>query len=296
LARRSLPITRLSEWFAGVLLLAAMGLVLPAGGPNPACAELPQPPPGVPIAPAPDSARLVRLHDRGLPFGPGERLEFSIDYGPIHAGTATLEVLAMMNYRGRDCYHFVSQARSARMFDRIYKVRDRIDAMVDSEQFITWQYRKIQKEGEYRANHKIIYDHDRLEARYEDGQIMPFPEGSLDGLSAFYFARLQPLAVGQTFLIPHHSDRKTFYLKVMVLDRETVKVPAGEFDCWVLMPMVGEAGPFKSSGNMRIWITADHRRLPVLMKSKIGPGSIAASLTKIQYGRPIPPAGNGAGS
>jgi hypothetical protein len=231
-----------------------------------------------------------------LPFGPGERLEFSIDYGPIHAGTAIMEVLGMMKYRDRECYHFVSRAQSAKMFDSIYKVRDRIDAMVDAEQFITWQYRKIQKEGEYRANHKIIYDHDRLEAHYDDGEVMPFPEGALDGLSAFYFARLQPLAVGETFLIPHHSDKRTFFLKVIVQGREKVKVPLGEFDCWVLEPMVGEAGPFKSSGNMRIWITTDHRRMPVLLKSKIGPGSIAASLTHVTYGRPTPPAPDGSAS
>ena len=142
----------------------------------------------------------------------------------------------------------------------------------------------------------MISGYIRLEARYDDGQVMPIPEGALDGLSAFYFVRLQPLAVGETFLVPHHSDKRTFYLKVIVQDRETVKVPAGEFDCWVLVPLVGEAGPFKSSGNMRVWVTTDHRRMPVLMKSKIGPGSIAASLTHVTYGRPIPPAPDGSAS
>jgi hypothetical protein len=269
-------------------LLAVAALTATGAGLETLLAQPVEPPPGIPVAPAPDSAQLEMLGNQGIPFGPGERLEFSVDYGPIHAGTATLEVLKMLAYKGRPCYHFVSQARSAKMFDSIYKVRDRIDALVDSELFITWQYRKIQKEGEYRANHKIIYDHDALEARYDDGHVMSFPERSLDALSAFYFARLQPLAVGQTFLIPHHSDKRTYYLKVVVRDRETVKVPAGEYDCWVLEPTVGDAGPFKSKGNMLVWITTDHRRMPVLMKSKIGPGSISASLTHIIYGRPIP--------
>jgi hypothetical protein len=244
-------------------------------------------PEGAELAPAPDSAQLLRLQKRGLPFGPGESLEFSVDYGLIHAGTAILSVEKMRDYRGRPCYHFVSEARSAKMFDGIYKVRDRIDAIVDSEKFVTWQYRKVQREGGYTADHRAIYDHSIQKAKYADGEIVDFPKGSLDALSAFYFARLQDFEKGGTFFIPHHSDKKTYYLKVICHGRERVEVPAGTFDCWVIEPLVKDSGPFKGEGRMKIWLTADQNKMPVMMKSKIGPGSVTATLTRITYGRPV---------
>ena len=71
--------------------------------------------------------------ERGLPFGPGESLRFSIEYGMIKAGSAWLEVSGMETYRGRSCYHLVSRAESNDLMSKIYKVRDRIDSLIDAE-------------------------------------------------------------------------------------------------------------------------------------------------------------------
>ena len=38
-----------------------------------------------------------------VPFGPGEELVFSIDYGPVNAGEATLEILGVVDFQGRRC-------------------------------------------------------------------------------------------------------------------------------------------------------------------------------------------------
>lgn len=277
-ARRRLSLHRL-VWLG----LVGVGLAAPAGSESPEEMGLPA---GIVPAPPPDSATRARLLGRGLPFGPGEHLEFGVTYGPIRAGTATLEVRDMRRYRDRLCYHFVSQAKSAPVFDSVYKVRDRIDALVDHEGFHTWQYRKRQREGGYSADYEIQYDPVESRATYADGRAFPIPERALDALSAFYFARLQPLSENAEFYIPHHSDRKTFYLRVGVLRRETVEVPAGEFDCWVLEPLVRDAGPFKHQGRVTVWITADERRMPVLMKSSVGVGSIAVSLERMTSGAP----------
>jgi hypothetical protein len=259
----------------------AVALAVPAGSQAPEELGLP---PGVTAAPPPDSATRALLLARGLPFGPGELLEFAVTYGPIRAGTATLEVRPMRRYRDRLCYHFVSQARSAPVFDGVYKVRDRIDALVDHEGFFTWQYRKRQREGGYSADYEIQYDPAAGQANYADGHAFPTPERALDALSAFYFARTQPLADSAEFYIPHHSDRRSFYLRVGVVGREVIRVPAGEFECWILEPLVRDAGPFKHQGRVTVWVTADERRLPVLLKSSVGVGSIAVSLERMTMG------------
>ena len=233
----------------------------------------------------PDGYAKNQLGTRGQPFGPGEKLRFSVEYGPIKAGTATLEVLPMLNFKNTRCYHLASTAQSAPFFDSVYKVRDRIDTMVDAQRFVTYQYQKVQNEGGYHAEHKAVYDPDRGRVRYADGKVMDAPRNALDVLSAFYRARLEKLTPGTSIYIPHHSDRKSFYLEVHVLRKERVSVPAGTFDCIVVEPLVRDAGPFKNKGGLTVWLTDDARRMPVLMKSKVPVGSVDASLTSFTSGQ-----------
>jgi len=100
---------------AGLVLSLGLALKALAGEPGAApAAHASAPAPA--LVPA-DSARapvVVPPEDRakGLPFGPGESLRFSIEYGIIKAGTAWLEVLPMEAYRGRTCFHLVSRAES----------------------------------------------------------------------------------------------------------------------------------------------------------------------------------------
>jgi hypothetical protein len=289
------PRVAVSLWVAAALWVAAVAGPPPAAGAPRADAELGLPAGRRPAEP-PSAAVLDQLATRGLPFGPGERLVFSIEYGPVHAGTATMEVSPMLAYRGRSCYHIVSQTQSSPFFDSIYRVRDRIDTLVDAERLVTWQYRKVQREGTYSADHQTIYDQDGHRARYADHTVLTIPPRALDALGAFYFARAQKLEPGTSFFIPHHSDKRSFYLEVRVLGRERIKVPAGTFNCVAVEPYVKDAGPFRHQGQLTIWLTDDARHLPVLMKSKVPVGSINAVLQQITYGTAPRPARTRAGA
>lgn len=250
--------------------------------------------------PSPDSVEYGGLHGRGQPFGPGERCRFTIEYGPVKAGTATMEVLPMVVRGGRACYHLASTAQSAPFFDSIYRVRDRIDTMVDAQSFVTYQYLKVQNEGGYHAEHKAVYDPAHGRVRYADGATLDAPKNALDVLSAFYRARIETLTPGMSFYIPHHSDRKSFYLQVRVVRKEKIDVPAGSFSCVVVEPLVGDAGPFKNKGALTVWLTDDARHLPVLMKSRVPVGSVDAVLQSYTLGSspqaPASQASSGAGS
>ena len=69
---------------------------------------------------------------------------------------------------------------------------------------------------------------------------------------------------------------------MLVHGREKVKVPAGEFSCLIIEPVLKDEGLFQQKGRLRIWVTDDARKLPVLMKSEILVGSIDVRLRKIQ--------------
>jgi hypothetical protein len=52
----------------------------------------------------------------------------------------------------------------------------------------------------------------------------------------------------------------------------------------VVEPLLQTVGVFKHQGKLKVWLTNDRLKIPVLMKSKIMVGSIEAELTDYRLG------------
>jgi len=212
-------------------------------------------------------------------FDAGEWLHFSIQYGAIRAGDALMQVQAIEEVGGRPCYHLVSKAESNNFFSLFFKVRDRVDSFLDRDVLVSRRFTKNTREGKYRANVSIDFDQASGLARYSDGAELDLAPCSQDILSAFYYVRTLELEVGQSVHVTCHADKKNYPLEVKVHKRETVRTPAGEFNCLVIEPFLKTSGLFRQKGRLTIWVTDDEYKIPVLMKSKIIVGSISAILT-----------------
>ncbi len=219
-----------------------------------------------------------------IAFGIGEWLHFDIGYGFINAGTATMEVKEIVEYKGRPAYQLVSMAQSNKFFSSFFPVRDRVESILDAVGLFSWRFEKKLREGNYRShrqysfdqiNHKVVYKGDTID-------VAPYVQ---DALSVLYYARTQPLAAGKSIFIDNFTDGKNYPLEVRVIKREKIKTKAGEFDCLVLEPLLRSAGFFKHEGKLTVWLTDDRLRLPVQMKSKVVVGSITAELTDYRLGR-----------
>jgi hypothetical protein len=217
----------------------------------------------------------------------GERLVFSIRYGMIKAGTAVMEVVDRKKVDGRPAYHIVSTANSNSVFDGIYRVRDRVISLMDEDRLFSLYFEKHLREGRYRVDQQVRFDHVRAVATYQDGREASISPGAFDVLAAFYRVRTMPLQPGQRFFLESHDNRRNFPLRVTVLRRERVETPAGTFDCLVVEPTLRSGAFFKNEGKLTIWLTDDDRRMPVLMRSKLPIGAISVELT--EYRRPLHP-------
>lgn len=219
-----------------------------------------------------------------VPYHVGEQLVFSIDYGPINAGEGTLEVKGLIDAQGYRCYEIESRATSNRFFSALYKVRDRVVTHVDQVALYPRSFSKRLREGNYRKNVAIEFDQDAGKAHYADGRVFDTIPGIHDVLSAFYYVRTLDLVPGLDHEIMTHSSRKNYNLRVIVHGIERVKVPAGEFECFVVEPVIQGEGLFQHEGKLTIWMTTDQHRIPVLMKTKVKVGSIDASLKEYRLG------------
>ena len=218
------------------------------------------------------------------PFRAGESLRFSVRYGFITAGSAWLEVPEVVDWNGRPSWRLVARAESNGFFDKVYKVRNRIESVWDQERRFSWRYFEDRHEGGFRANDTLTFNPSAGEVRYKDGRTYPVPPEVQDALSSFYYTRFQALPMGGTISFDYHASRKSAPMEVKILGRQRIKTPAGRFNCIVIEPMLKAGGIFKNKGRLVIWLTDDERRIPVQMRSKVMIGSIAVTLQEVKTG------------
>ncbi len=226
-------------------------------------------------------------------FGPGELLEFSVEYGIVKAGTATLSVTGPEQREGLMAYRITANARSNPAFSAFFRVDDTNAALLDMVQLHTLMFSKSLQEGDYRNSEEVFFDQEAGTAYYpeeddEDERLVEIPPHALDVLSCLYYARTLPLEVGEAYTLDCHTDNDNYPLQVTVLREERIRVPAGTFDCVLVQPeLVGE-GIFDQQGAILVWMTDDERHMPVLMRSAIVIGEIACLLESYTEGTVIP--------
>lgn len=212
-----------------------------------------------------------------FPWGVGEHLTFSIRWQVITCGYAHMEVKELITLAGNETYRIVTTARSASFFDPFFKVRDRAESYIDKKKLHTVRYEQSNREGSYKKDLTIIYDHEHLVA-YENDYKFEITKGVQDVLSALYYLRTKDIEVGKKFEFDVGTGKNNWPLVIEVLRKEKVRVPAGKFKTFVVMPKLREEGLFKAKGDLEVWITADKRKMPVKMRSKIEIGAITAVL------------------
>lgn len=228
-------------------------------------------------------------------FRSGERLSFELKWTIIPAGEAVLEVLPLEHMAGIDAYHFVLTARSNAFIDAFYTVRDRIDAWSDAAMTRSLVYRKKQHEGSTRRDITVSFNWEDMTAQYIDrGQArapIVITDGTFDPLSIFYWSRSVDLVVGGRIQRAVTDGKKHVIGAADVVRQERITVPAGTFDTLLIEPDLSHVGGvFEKSPDAKIqlWVSADQRRLPVKLKSKVIVGSFSGELVSVTGAGPFP--------
>ena len=215
------------------------------------------------------------------PFGAGERLEYSVKFGFIKAGTGSIEVVGRDTVRGREAWHTRFRVKGG---VPMYKVDDVLESWIDTDCFQSLRFvQQLEERGKARSRRYEMYP-ERLaftEGDKPEERSAPRP---LDDGSFFFFVRTQDLVVGQTYEYQQYFKPDRNPVVVRVIGRERVSVPAGTFDAIVLQPMIKTKGIFSEKGEARIWLTDDASRMMVKMTAKVSFGTLSMSLTSAQPG------------
>ncbi len=219
-----------------------------------------------------------------IPFSMGERMTYHVSFSAVPAGKAELQVIDTVKIGDQWAWRIQSSARSAKGFDWVFKVRDTITTWVDTDSIYSHKFHKRLMEGFYKDEKLVRFSLKDSLAYWWDEAIEKTPKKVeprvQDVLSAGYRTRTVPLEVGDTIAIRTHDVKVTYDLLVFVLARDTVQTLAGEFDCFVCEPVLKSGGLFQKErkAHVYVWVTADERRIPVVMSSKVSFGSFTVEL------------------
>ena len=223
-----------------------------------------------------------------------EQLKYGIYYSFIKAGTAYIRNRGLVEIDGRPAYLLQTTAFSATVIDAVFKVRDINQSWLDATDFYSYGYGQSVREGNYKRDEWLKFDYaahkytGKIQKKEAPKNISgPLDIKVLDMLSSLYYVRAQKLEVGTDVVFDIINREKQYPLVVKVLKKETVKTPAGKFECIVVEPQLRGEGIFVSKGkSLKVWLTDDEYKLPVQMKVEVFIGSVSAQL--LEYTRQAP--------
>ncbi len=219
------------------------------------------------------------------PFLAGEKLSYQIYWSFIPAARATLEVAPHdeVPVKGAD-YHFIMTARTLPVIDMLYKYRERIDSYAAAGIQHSLLYKKVQ-ESSHPRDIMVRFDWNRGEAEYsnfgKNNKPIPVRPGTLDPLSSLYYIRSQTLTDRFIFERWVTDGKKLAMGKASFLQKESLTINGKRYRTIKVEPDLREVqGVFEKSPGAKlfIWLTDDHRKLPVKVKSKVRVGSFIAEL------------------
>jgi hypothetical protein len=209
------------------------------------------------------------------PFQIGEKLTYAVRVGPLGKGTAVAELRNTETIRGTLVYHSVFTLRGSMLF---FKVRDHYESWFDPNTLVSLRYHQDIDQGPYDRNRKFEIFPERGVYQENDKPEVPTVESPLDDGAFLYFLRSIPLEVGKSYTWNRYFKPDRNPVRVTVVRRERISVPAGEFDAIVLQPKIKAKGIFAESANAEVWLADDDTRMMLQMKTKLPFGHVQFQL------------------
>ena len=186
-------------------------------------------------------------------------------------------------------YLFRLEGKTRRWLDLIYKMRDRMEAVVDAGSLLPRAFYVRMSAPREKTDLTVRFDHRRRVAHatwVKNGRTrereIPFHRAN-DPVTVLYLLRsLRRPGDEATFEVV--NGKANYRVGLKVVGRERVKVPAGTFDTLVIEPTLDRPDKphykpkFKK---MTVWVTEGDTRIPVKMRSEVFIGSVSGELVEI---------------
>ncbi len=238
---------------------------------------------------------LPHYQPKYYPYAAGEKAVYRAHWNGM-ISVATAEVFtASTVVDGKKVFRVRIEAKTSRVLDLIWRMRDTIHSTFESTTLTPSRFNFSQRENSRVIDTDARYD--RATKRWvvnrqqvgKKTRIYEFDsENTLDPITAVYFARSVEFKIGDRLYFKVFGGRYRYLLELSVEGKEPVELESGKvIEAYKLVPRVqnltkkGYAGRFKEAA---VWISADERRLPIKMSSKIIFGTVHLEIVQDQPG------------
>lgn len=180
-------------------------------------------------------------------------------------------------------------------FARLFNInfRQQVESTVEPKSFSVQRTLRVDEQGKRVRESEAVFDHDArkvfwIERDPNDLSREPRTETSVftvpvqDILSAIYFVRTQPLAVGKTLEITISDSGRVYKLPVRVIEKKRMKTVLGRVEALRIDPeLFGSEGMIPHQGQLSVWFTNDHRRIPIRARLKSEHGTFDIKLKQV---------------
>lgn len=217
------------------------------------------------------------------PFNVGERLEYEVSWSSfLVAGELVLETKARTSVDGVDAYHVNATAQSVGLVSlTVMKVKEVYDSFINASTLQPLRAEKNSRRGSKRAQGTIKLDQQSGKATLEDGRAVAIPQGTYDLASLLYAIRAMDFAPGASRNFTLIEDGKLYDLTVTVEGREKLSTRTGDYNVVRLATKTASNRANKDPYKLKIFVTNDARRLPVLITAQPAWGEVRVDLISV---------------
>lgn len=228
------------------------------------------------------------------PFDSGERVVYDTNWNGLISVARAEIITTPQVVDGKKFYNVRVEAKSSRALDLIWKMRDTITSTIEAKSLAPSKFTFSQRENAKVIDTVAHYDPPtkkwtvrRDERKKVKNYDFDQPLNTLDPITAVYLARSQDFKVGDHLYFHIFGGKYRYLLDLEVEKRENVKIKSGNVDAFKIVPRVKnlmKSGYAQRLNEAAIWISADERRVPVLLTSKIVFGSVYMELVDQKQG------------
>lgn len=230
------------------------------------------------------------------PFWVGEKAVYEITYFGVPAAYFTMGIMPLQSLNGRKVYHSHITVESHPLFRFIYRIDDQIDTYFDYQGLFSHRFQMSLDESKQKRDTVELYDHEAGQMFYRNNWIpndqppkrsegyFPMPRFAQDSISALYYLRGIPLAVGDSFEFEVAQEGKHFQSLITVEAREKMHSKLGDKDVLRLRLGARINGQIRKPDDNFLWLTDDDRRVVVRLEAKVKIGTLAAVLSSFEPG------------
>ncbi len=225
-------------------------------------------------------------------FVPGEKVVYKIYYNLGFVWISAGEVTFNVESKG-DQYHLSALGRTYKSYDWVFKVRDYFDSFVDKESLLPERSVRNVLEGKYTLYDDVTYHRTSGVAVSKKGKTkdnlnteeVPLEGCTHDVLSSIYLLRNMDFdnkESGTRIPMNVYLDRKIYNLDVIYSGKEQKKriKGLGPVSTLLFRPQLVVGNIFKDNEGMKVWVSNDQNKIPLMIESPISVGSIKCVLKK----------------